>query len=261
MQKILLLLTQDIDKSYVIHVISHSFHHASDTCCRQLKMVILLECFIVKIHELICKPGTWIHGNSDPLRHSSRSHVFKYIYFVCNPTGIMINFLSLNSQADSPRKSLKKLHSQSILQRFYYFAHTWLRRIQNFRRITERSSLRTCHEILQLFQIHKMSLFHPEKSISAISFSDGSSCFPFIISKLISYFSHNPCSKISYFRSTIRYIESPFYIPIEYPFLLCFRFLPDNSFFTSVRSFFCLKAAATPGDSQHSCQLSLSSVS
>ena len=83
--------------------------------------------------------------------------------------------------------------------------------------------LQACHEILQLFQIHKMSLFHPEKSISAISFSDGSSCFPFIISKLISYFSHNPCSKISYFRSTIRYIESPFYIPIEYPFLLCFR--------------------------------------
>lgn len=61
----------------------------------------------------------------------------------------------------------QKLHSQSILQRFYYFAHTWLRRIQNFRSITERPGLRTCHEILQLFQIHKISLFHLEKTVSA----------------------------------------------------------------------------------------------
>lgn len=95
----------------------------------------------------------------------------------------MINFLSLNSQANSSRKPFKKLHSQRIFQRFYHLAHTRLRRIQNFRCITERPSLRTCHEILQLFQIHKTSLFHPEKPVSAISFSDGSSCFPFIISK------------------------------------------------------------------------------
>ena len=168
MQEILLLLAQDIHKSYVVHVIPHSLHHTSDTGCCQLEMVILLKCFIIEIYKLIRKPGTGIHRNSDPLRHPPGCHVLKYIYFIRNPACIMINLLSLNSQTDSSGKPLKKLHSQSILQRFYHLAHTRLCRIQNFRSITERSCLRTCHKILQLFQIHKISLCYLKKPVSAI---------------------------------------------------------------------------------------------
>ena len=148
MQKILLLLTQDIYKTNVVHVVPDTVHNAPNTCRSQLKMIIFLISFVIKINKLIRKPGARIQRNTDPFRHSVRRHILQRINLICNPARISIYLLPLYSQPDSPRKPLKKLHSKSILQRLDNLAHTRLRRIKNLRCITERSRLRAYYKIL-----------------------------------------------------------------------------------------------------------------
>ena len=148
MQKILLLLAQDINKTNVIHVVPDTIHNAPDTCSSQLKMIIFLISFVIKIHKLIRKPGARVQRNTDPFCHSVRRHILQNADLVCDSACILINFLSLHCEAYSSRKPLKKLHSKSILQRLDNLAHTRLRRIKNLRCITERTRLRTYHKIL-----------------------------------------------------------------------------------------------------------------
>ena len=148
MQKIFLLLTQDIHKTDVVHIVSDTVHNAPDTCCSQLKMIVFLIGFIIKIHKLIRKPGAWVQRNTDPFCHSVRRHILQCIDLICDSARISIYLLPLHRQPDSPWKPLKKLHSKSILQRLDNLAHTRLRRIKNLRCITERTRLCTYHKIL-----------------------------------------------------------------------------------------------------------------
>ena len=148
MQKILLLLTQDIDKTDVVHIVSDTVHNAPNTCRSQLKMIVFLISFVIKIHKLIRKPGARIQRNTDPFCHTMRRHIFQNADLVCDSACILINFLSLHCEAYSSRKPLKKLHSKSILQRLDNLAHTRLRRIKNLRCITERTRLCTYYKIL-----------------------------------------------------------------------------------------------------------------
>ena len=148
MQKILLLLTQDIDKTDVVHIVSDTVHNAPNTCRSQLKMIVFLISFVIKIHKLIRKPGARIQRNTDPFCHSVRRHILQRIDLICNPARISIYLLPLHRQPDSPWKPLKKLHSKSILQRLDNLAHTRLRRIKNLRCITERTRLCTYYKIL-----------------------------------------------------------------------------------------------------------------
>ena len=148
MQKILLLLTQDIDKTNIIHIVPNTVHNAPNTCRSQLKMIVFLISFVIKIHKLIRKPGARIQRNTDPFCHSVRRHILQRIDLICNPARISIYLLPLHRQPDSSRKPLKKLHSKSILQRLDNLAHTRLRRIKNLRCITERTRLCTYHKIL-----------------------------------------------------------------------------------------------------------------
>ena len=148
MQKILLLLTQDIHKTDVVHIVSDTVHNAPNTCCSQLKMIVFLISFVIKIHKLIRKPGARIQRNTDPFCHTMRRHIFQNADLVCDSACILINFLSLHCEAYSSRKPLKKLHSKSILQRLDHLTHTRLRRIKNLRCITERTRLCTYYKIL-----------------------------------------------------------------------------------------------------------------
>ena len=148
MQKILLLLAQYINKTNVIHVVPDTIHNAPDTCSSQLKMIIFLISFVIKIHKLIRKPGARVQRNTDPFCHSVRRHILQCIDLISDPARISIYLLPLHSQPDSPWKPLKKLHSKRILQCFDHLTHTRLRRIKNLRRITERTRLCTYYKIL-----------------------------------------------------------------------------------------------------------------
>ena len=142
------MLTQDINKSNVIHVVTDTFHNTPYACCCDLKVIVFFIGFIIKIYKLIGKPGTWIQRNTNPFCHASQSHILQNIHLICDLTCIVIDFLSLHCQSDSSRKALKKLHSKSVFQCLDHLAHTGLCRIEDLRRITERPCLGTCHKIL-----------------------------------------------------------------------------------------------------------------
>ena len=124
MQEILFLLAQDIDKTNVIHIVTDALHNTSHTCCRQLEMIVFFICFIIKIHKQIGKPGTGIHGNTDPFCHAVCRHIFQNFDLICDPAGIMINLLSLYRKAYSTWQPFKKLHSEIILQCLYHLTDT-----------------------------------------------------------------------------------------------------------------------------------------
>ena len=137
MQEVFFLLTEYIDKADIIQIIPHTLHNASHACCGHLKVIVFFIGLVIKIHKLICKPGTGIHRNTNPPGHSSGSHVFQYVHLIYDLAGIMIDLLSLHSQADSSWKPFKKLDSQGIFQCLDHLAHTWLCRVEELRCITE----------------------------------------------------------------------------------------------------------------------------
>ena len=49
-------MTKDIHETNIIHIVTYSLHYTADSGCSQLKMIVFVIGFVIKIHKLIGKP-------------------------------------------------------------------------------------------------------------------------------------------------------------------------------------------------------------